>query len=118
MFGMSNEQLLGLLRQFLPVLGTILGTLGWVKPENWATSSAIIMSVAGAALVIISAIWSLIDKTKASIVAKADALPEVAGVIMNQSAAGQVLASSIPSQTVVPAGTVAATVVAKGGTGL
>lgn len=52
----------------------------------------------------------------AEMIAAVDAMPNVQGVVTKDTAAGVSLANSVPSQTVQPAGTHAAAVIATGGT--
>ena len=117
--GMSQEQILGQLRQILPVVGTILVSLGVMKPETVGNLTSTILVIAGPIMIIVSAVWSLIDKTKTSMVAKVDAMAKdptspVLGVIMAPTAEGKDLAASIPGSTTVVAGTSAANDMSKG----
>lgn len=78
MFGMSNEQLLLILRDVMKIGGTILlalgiGTAGQI--ESWMTN---VSTVVGAILPIVAMIWSHFGKTQAGLVASAAAaVPEV-----------------------------------------
>ena len=56
---------------------------------------------------------SIPNEAKTALVLATNSLPEVKGVITNPTGAGAALAESIPSNTVVPAGTPDATKVAK-----
>lgn len=103
---MNQEQMLGLLRDFLKLLGGGLVTNGIVSTPNWTTWSGFIIMLAPIG-------WSLYEKTKTRMIAKVDALPEVAAVITRDTKDGRELANAVPSPTVVPAGTVAAATVAK-----
>jgi hypothetical protein len=67
---MNQDQIMGLLRQVLPIAGTLLTVFG-VKS---ATANAIvdmIMTVAGPAALIWSAIWAFIANSRASVMASA-----------------------------------------------
>mgnify|MGYP001612760081 FL=1 len=115
---MSQEQVLGQLRQILPVIGTILVSLGVMKPETVGNLTSTILVIAGPIMIIVSSVWSLVDKTKASMVSKVDAMAKdptspVLGVIVAPTAEGRDLANSLPGMTTVPAGTVAADNIAK-----
>jgi len=103
---MNNEQMLGLLRDFLKLLGGALVTNGIVSTTDWTTWSGLIIMLAPIG-------WSLYEKTKARMVAKVNAMPEVAGVITANTSDGHALAAEVPSNTVVPAGTNAAAGIAK-----
>lgn len=118
LFGISQEQVLGLLRQILPIIGTLLVSLGLMKPETVGNFTSTILTIAGPVMIVISAIWSLIDKTKTSMVAKVDAMAKdptspVVGIITTNTPEGKDLANSMPGSTTVVAGTIAAAEVAK-----
>ena len=118
-FGMSHEQVEGQLRQILPIVGTIMTCLGLMKPETVGNWTAFILVTAGPVMIIASSVWSLIDKTRNSMVAKVDAMAKdptspVLGVIMAPTAEGKDLAASIPGSTTVVAGTSAANDMSKG----
>ena len=57
-------------------------------------------------------IWGFLDNRKAALVAQVDKMDGVAGVVTTKTTEGVALANSIESNTVVPAGTVAAANVA------
>lgn len=103
---MDKDQWLGFFRDFLKLIGGALTTNGLVSSADWTTWT-------GLALMLFSLGWSAYERTKARRVAKVNAMPEVAGVVTKDSVAGLALANSIPSPTVVPAGTIAATNVAQ-----
>ena len=100
-----NEQWLGLLRDFLKLLGGALVTNGIVTSANWTTYAGLIVMLAPMG-------WSLYERTHKRMVEKADALPEVSGVVTTNTTEGRQLAKEVPSKTVVPAGTTAANAVA------
>lgn len=56
---MSAEQFAGLVRAILAALGGVLVALGFVNEE-------VVAEVAGAAAVIAAAVWSFVNKMKAS----------------------------------------------------
>jgi len=103
---MDKEQVLGLLRDFLKLLGGALVTNGVVTTADWTTWSGLIIMLAPLG-------WSMYERTHARMVAKVDALPGVAGVVAHNTVEGRQLADDIPSDTVAVAGTKAAAVVAK-----
>lgn len=71
MFGMSNDQLMSLLRQVLPALGGLAIGLGWLSPEKVASITAFVLQVAGPAMVIAGAVLAVIANTRKSIMASA-----------------------------------------------
>lgn len=102
-----NEQMLGTLRDICKLIGAALVTKGAVTAVDWTTYTGIILALAPLA-------WSFYERTKARMIAKVDALPEVAGVIPKNTPEGIALAKEVPSITVAPAGTIAAVAIAKG----
>lgn len=101
MFGMSQDQLTGLIRQLLPVVGTLLGALGWVTPDKWAGITAFILQAVGPLLVLASLVWSVIANTKASILASAAKMPEVNKIEVANTDAGNTLADATARPEVV-----------------
>lgn len=97
MLGMSNEQIIGLIRQILPVFGGIAVTLGWFTSDQVSAATATILQIAGPVLIVVSSIWSLLSKTKASLVATVAAMPEVNSVKTEATVAGAALARSAPA---------------------
>jgi hypothetical protein len=63
--GLNKEQILSIVRQVLTATGAILITAGVMK-EGMTTE------ILGTIMTLISAVWSIVDKTDASIVKKAD----------------------------------------------
>ena len=79
MLGLNTEQWFGLLRQILPVIGGIFVSLGWIKPATLQTWTDTAMQISGPTLIVISAVWSAIMKTKANIVATAATITDTNG---------------------------------------
>lgn len=79
---MNREQILGLIRQVLPFVGGYLVTKGYISEEGFAAISDDLVGAAGLVIALASGVWSMMDKTDKAIVAKAEALPEVAKVEM------------------------------------
>lgn len=104
-----NEQTIGLIKDLGKILGPLVISWGWVTASDWVVITTVVGSLMTAAPVV----WSIYDRTKAQMVAKVNALPEVAGVITKPTTEGIALANAITSPTVVPAGTVVAADVAK-----
>ena|SRR3990170_8071528 len=114
----SQEQILGQLRQILPILGTLAVSFGLMKPEVAGDTVAAILNLTGAAMVVGSMVWSLVDKTRASLVRKVDAIAKepdspVKVVITTNTPEGVALAKSMPGNTTMPAGTLDATSAAR-----
>ena len=63
--GLNKEQTLSIIRQVLTATGAILITAGVMK-EGMTTE------ILGTIMTLISAVWSIVDKTDASLVKKAD----------------------------------------------
>jgi hypothetical protein len=104
MFGMNQDQVTNLVRQFLMIAGTLATTLGWVTPDKIAAWTATILSLIGPAFMMTSLIWGLIKNTQAGIVSSAATQTDANGVLMvkkvdiNPLAKGAAeLASSTPS---------------------
>ena len=93
MLGMNPEQLVGLIRQFLPYFSGIATALGWTWFDGLAAS---VLQIIGPAAAIGSLVWSLISKTHANIVSSAAAVPGVANIALNDNAAGRALAPVMP----------------------
>lgn len=108
---MNQEQYLGLLRDLCKVIGAALMAKGAVTAVDWTTYTGIILTVAPLA-------WSAYERTKARMVAKVNALPEVKGVITTNTAEGKALAEEVPAASVAPAGSVEAAVLVTGPKGL
>lgn len=82
---MNQEQLLGLLRDVLKVGGTIAAMVG-VSATDINHWTSIILQYGGPVLTIISIVWSQMGKTKAAIVQKAVAQPEVLAITVTKPA--------------------------------
>lgn len=112
---MNGQQAQGQIRTLLAAVFGILGGYAvhakWVTPEEVSSflTSQIGVAVLG---VLATMIWSALDKTKAAIIARASALPEVKGIITEPTPEGVALATTAPDN-VVPAGSPQAATVAK-----
>lgn len=104
MLGMSNEQLIGLLRQILPVFGGIAVTLGWFTSDQVVAGTSTILQIIGPVMIVGSSIWSLVSKTKANLVSAVSAMPEVQSIKLQPTVAGAALAKDTPANvsTTVP----------------
>jgi hypothetical protein len=63
--GLNKEQILSIIRQVLTATGAILITAGVMK-------EGMTSEILGTIMTLISAVWSIVDKTDASLVKKAD----------------------------------------------
>lgn len=73
---MTQDQVMGLLRQLLPVIGTILTAFGWTDAAGWANWTNMIMAAAGPAMILGSAVWTVIANTKAAKIKAVAAMKE------------------------------------------
>lgn len=105
----NTEMLKGLLRNALVAgsasLGTWLVARGYLSADQVKTLAQSIDWGSVASFVVMAAgiVWSALDKRKKNIIAAANALPEVAGVITAPTQAGRELAQAVPSPTVLAA---------------
>lgn len=73
---MTQDQVLGQLRQLMPAIGWILIATGKVNPAEWASFIDVMIPAAGAAFVLGSAAWALLANSKASIIKSVAQMPE------------------------------------------
>lgn len=112
---MNQEQIKSGVRWVLATFGGYFMAMAvqkkWITPEQGASllSSEFVVGLLAAAA---SVVWSLIAKTQPNLVAAVDKLPGVEGVITTSTDEGKKLAASVPSSTVVPAGSAAAKTIA------
>lgn len=118
MFGMTNDQITGMLRQVLPIIGTLAAALGWIAPEKVAPLTATILAISGPVIALGSILWMLVANSKSSIIASAAAMPEVKGIITTATPAGNAMAAAVPATNVVSSGTNSAATIASSATGL
>lgn len=123
MFGMNQEQVMGLVRQFLLIAGTLAATLGWATPEKVASWTATILSLVGPIFMVTSVVWSAVNKTQANLITAAakqtdpNGVPIVKAVTINPLAQGAVdIARATPSN--VNIATTTATMSGGGGGGM
>lgn len=74
---MTTEQKMALIRIALQILGTTLTVLGYTTAADWGVFTELAMQTAGPAMMLGSAVWVLISRTKTATVKSAAALPEV-----------------------------------------
>lgn len=101
----NSEQIKGIIERIVTVVVTYAVAKNWIPV---GISDQVIAVVIG--LVTIFLGWKL--NTQPSLVAATQSLPDVKAVVTQPTAAGRELASAVPSDAVVPAGTAAAKAVA------
>jgi hypothetical protein len=92
----NSEQVIGIIRQFLPFVGGIMTFLGWLQPGQFdALSSALLLAI-GPTMALGSLVWSLISKTDANLVKSASVVPGVRSIDLKDNPAGRALAPVTP----------------------
>lgn len=79
-FGMNQEQVMGMVRQFLLIAGTLATTLGWATPDKVATWTAMVLSLVGPVFMVASVVWGVINKTQANLISTAASQTDANGV--------------------------------------
>lgn len=102
---MNQEQVMGLIRQVLPIVGTLATAAGLGSPEQIGDLTEKVLAAAGPVLVLGSMAWSMKSKTDKAIVQRAIALPEVKRIETSPTPEGVKLAESVPDDNVVSVGT-------------
>lgn len=116
---MNPEQAKSLVRWLVAAFGASLA--GYVAGKGWASKEDVlnflgsdnVLQIAGTIATLASLLWSLRSKTEKNVVAAANAMPNVAGVITKDTLEGKELAKAVPDPAVVPAGTATAKAIAK-----
>lgn len=112
----NAEQTKSALRSLIIMFGA--GLAGWVAHSGYVTQQQVMDILnntafqAFVATTLVPAIWGLFVHKQSNAIAVADAVPDVAGVVMKDTAAGAAIAEANPSPTVAVAGTQAAANVA------
>jgi hypothetical protein len=103
---MNPEQVVGIIRQFLPFAAGIATILGWNKAGEFDALGAAVVSAIGPVMGLASLVWSLVSKTNANIVTSAAKVPGVANIQLQQNEAGLALApnSVTPPNVSLPGG--------------
>lgn len=99
---MSQDQLLALLRQVLPILGTLLTVFGLSSATATAITNTL-MSIAGPLMMIASTIWSLFANSKKSILTSAANMPEVKTITIDTNVPGAAATLQATPDNVKPA---------------
>lgn len=73
---MTQDQIMGLLRQLLPVLGTLATSLGILTADQVGSITATVLTLAGPVMIVGGAIWALFANSKTSIIKSAAAMGE------------------------------------------
>lgn len=73
---MTQDQLMALARQLIPLLGGIAISLGWLTADQVGYWTGVLMQIAGPALTLFGIIWAFVANSKASIVKSVAAMPE------------------------------------------
>lgn len=81
---MTADMVMALLRQFLPVAGTLATALGWIAPEKVAPLVSSILAAAGPVMVLGGVIWTTVANTKKSIITSTANMPEVKEVVLKK----------------------------------
>lgn len=87
---MNPEQVMGMIRQFLPFVSGIATALGLTWFDGVV---AAILSTVGPVGALISLVWSLVNKKEASILALAAVVPGVKQIEMKDTPEGRALAA-------------------------
>lgn len=117
---MNNEQITSIIRQVMLVVAGMISGVTFISkfftPDQVVsilTSDTVIGVLVSLATGGIASAWAIITRSNKNLVASADAVPGVQGVITKPTTEGRELAQSIPSPTVVSAGTADAATVAQ-----
>lgn len=116
---MNTEQVKSLVRWLVAAFGASLA--GYIAGKGWAPKADVLdflgsdklIQIVGAAATLVSLLWSLRSKTERNVVVAANAMPNVAGVITNDTPAGKQLAKDVPDPAVASAGSASAKAIAK-----
>lgn len=90
---MNPDQVVGTIRQFLPFVSGIALALGLTWFDGVASA---VLNVIGPVTALVSLVWSLIDKTKASTIAKVATMSGVKSIALEDNNAGRALAPVTP----------------------
>lgn len=88
---MSADQITALVRQLLPILGTMLALFGF-SASTASSITNLLMQIAGPIVVVGSAIWAAVANRPASIAASAQ---KIDGVEVNTSGAAPAVSAAV-----------------------
>jgi len=77
---MTPQQVTDLMRQILPVIGSLLTTLGLVTGDKWTTWSNLILLIAGPVMIIFSAVVGFFQHSKQGVLTSAATLTTDTGL--------------------------------------
>lgn len=83
---MTPQQATDFLRQLMPVLGSLLTTLGATTGDKWNAISNLVLLISGPSLIGASAVWGFMRNSKAGVISAASAVPEVKTIQLNPTA--------------------------------
>lgn len=83
MLGLSQEQIMGLLRQILPLIGGMAVAMGWLTTDQVGKYTQFILQIAGPIMVGWGVIWSFFANSKSSLITKVADLDEVKNVVLD-----------------------------------
>lgn len=103
---MNTEQIKSGVRWVITTFGAAFA--GWAAAKGWMSAERIMAIITGETfigLVVagVGLVWSMFTHTKPNTAAVVDAMPEVAKIIMQPTAAGKALAKAVESPTVMTA---------------
>lgn len=99
---MNTEQIIGMIRQFLPFIAGVATILGWNKSGQFDALGAAVVAAIGPLMALGSLVWSMVSKTNANLVATAASVPGVSTITLTPNAAGAALAPVTPPNVVMP----------------
>ena len=116
---MNQEQVKSAIRWGVTAFGGIFA--GYIAGKGWASANDILGVVqsdtfiqgVSAVITLGGLVWGLFAHKEKNVIAAANNMPNVAGVITKDTVAGQDLAKSVPSSGVTAAGTAKAASIAK-----
>lgn len=82
---MTQDQLMGLMRQVIPIVGGLLVSIGFLNPETVAKITGLWAQIGGGVIVVVGGIWAFMANSKSSIIASASAMPEVKSMTLTDA---------------------------------
>lgn len=99
---MTQDQIMALIRQVIPIIGGLLTALGWMSPETVAKLAGLATQIGGPIVIVAGAIWAFIANSKTSIIASASAMPEVKEIVVADASLAEAAKSADPATVVKP----------------
>ncbi|HYV34101.1 MAG TPA: hypothetical protein VE988_00265 [Gemmataceae bacterium] len=94
---MNPDQVIGVVRQFLPFVGGLVSMFGWLKAGEFEALSGAVVAAIGPVMLLGSAVWSVVSKTDANLVKSAAAVPGVRSIDLRDNPEGRALAPVTPN---------------------